>query len=246
VRNFKAIFKKQFKDTMANMGVLLNFILYPAMAWLMSAFAMPNFVGLPEDIAAMLRASTPNMAIMMAVMFAGMAIIPSVTGFIAEDIEKKNLRFLNMAGLKPAPYLLGIGSVTFFLSIFSAVAFGFISGFSGQGFWIFVLLLLSGVTASIVLGAIIGILSKNQQQATSLSFPAAMVFGFGPVLAMFNPNIARYLHPFFTQQLNVVANQLTFGTSDTPLWHSFAIIWANIAVFGVLFAIVYAKKGLKG
>jgi len=246
MRGFKAIFKKQLKDTIANPAVLMNFFIFPLMAWLMNSFATPDFEGVPEEIVEIIAAGTPNLAIMMAAMFAGMAIIPSVTGFIAEDIEKKSLRFLNMAGLKPAPYLLGIGSVTFFLSVFTSVAFGFISGFEGQDLWIFVGSLLSGVAASIVLGATIGILCKNQQAATGLSMPAAMVLGFGPMLAMFNDNIARFLHPFYTQQLNVIADYITLGGGDTPLWQAFAIIWANVLVLAVLFAVVYAKKGLKG
>ncbi|MCL2843744.1 MAG: ABC transporter permease, partial [Oscillospiraceae bacterium] len=149
-------------------------------------------------------------------------------------------------GMKPGPYLLGIGSVTFFLSIFSSVAFGFIAGFGGQNFWLFVASLLSGVAASIFLGATIGILCNSQAAATGLSMPAAMLFGFGPMLAGFNENIARVLHPLYTQQLNVIADYLTHGGGTTPLWQSFAIIWANVAVLGVLFAVVYAKKGLKG
>jgi len=246
MRGFKAIFKKQLKDTIANPAVLMNFFIFPLMAWMMNSFAAPDMGEIPEEFAEIIAANMPNLAIMMAAMFAGMAIIPSVTGFIAEDIEKKSLRFLNMAGLKPAPYLLGIGSVTFFLSAFTSIAFGFISGFEGQDFWIFVGSLLSGVAASIVLGATIGILCKNQQAATGLSMPAAMVLGFGPMLAMFNDNIARFLHPFYTQQLNVIADYITLGGGDVSLWQSFAIIWVNVAVLSVLFAIVYAKKGLKG
>jgi len=246
MRNFKAIFKKQLKDSIANPAVLMNFILFPLVALMMSAFGMPDFYGVPYDIRQIMEAGVPNMAIMMASMFAGMAIIPSVTGFIAEDIEKKSLRFLNMAGLKPAPYLLGIGSVTFFLSILTSIAFGFISGMGGQYFWIFVASLLSGVAASIVLGATIGMLCKNQQAATGLSMPVAMVLGFGPMLATFNENIARILHPLYTQQLNVIADYIQHGGGDVSLWQSFAIMWANVAVLGILFAIVYVKKGLRG
>ena len=246
MRNFKAIFKKQLKDTIANPAVLMNFIIFPLVALMMNAFASPDFYGVPDDMREMLEAGMPNMAIMMAAMFAGMAIIPSVTGFIAEDIERKSLRFLNMAGLKPAPYLLGVGSVTFFLSIFTSVAFGFISGMGGGDFWILVASLLSGVAASIMLGATIGMLCKNQQAATGLSMPVAMVLGFGPLLATFNQNIARILHPIYTQQLNVIADYIQYGGGDAPLWQSFAIIWANVAVLGILFAIVYVKKGLRG
>jgi ABC-2 type transport system permease protein len=43
--------------------------------------------------------------------FAGMTLVTTVCTLIAEDKEKKSLRFLIMAGVKPQEYLLGIGSV---------------------------------------------------------------------------------------------------------------------------------------
>jgi ABC-2 type transport system permease protein len=252
MRSLKSIFKKQIKDTMKNPMVLMNFIIFPIVAFAMNAFAVTDFSdieGMPAEVAEMMAANMPNLAIMMSAMFAGMGLIPAVAGFISEDIEMKNLRFLNMAGVKPAPYLLGIGSVTFFFSIFTAVAFGLISDFRGQDFWIFIASLMSGVAASIVLGATIGIFSGNQQTATALSMPAAMVLGFGPMMAQFNEDVANVLHFTYTQQLNVVADYLTTGggvVENSPLWQSFAVMWANVAVLGVLFAIAYRKKGLKG
>ena len=246
MRSFKAIFKKQIKDTISNPAVLMNYFIFLLMAFLMNTFTVMDFEDIPDEIAEMLMANMPNLAILMAAMFAGMGLVPAVTGVIAEDIEKKSLRFLNMAGVKPAPYLLGIGSVMFFLSIFTAIGFGLISDFRGQDFWIFVASLMSGVAASIVLGATIGILCKNQQAASGLSMPAAIVLGMGPMLAQFNETIARALHVLYMQQLNVVADYLARGGADTPLWQSFAIMWANVAVLGILFAVVYARKGLKG
>jgi hypothetical protein len=75
--------------------------------------------------------------------------------------------------------------------------------------------------------------------------PAAMILGFGPMIAQFNDGVARFLHPFYTQQLNIVADYLTMGTGQTSLWVSFAIMWANVAVFAILFVLVYNLKGLK-
>ena len=247
MNNFKAIFKKQLKDIKKNPTVLINFIIFPLVAFAMSRLMNFEFDdNIPEAVIEQMMANMPNMAIMMATVFAGMGLIPAVAGVIAEDIEKKSLRFLNMAGVKPGSYLLGIGCVTFFLSIFTAAAFGFVSDFRGQAFWIFGASILSGVAASIVLGATIGILSKNQQTATALAMPAAMILGFGPMMAQFNETVARLLNVFYTQQLNVVADYLTFGGAETELWQSFSIMWANVAVLAVLFVIVYAKKGLRG
>jgi len=253
---FKAVFKKQLKDTLRNPMSLMQYIVYPLIALLITAIM--DFESMAEDmiehlpsgtdintILSEMTANMPNMTTMQATIFAGMGLIPIVAGIIAEDIEKKSLRFLKMAGLKPMAYLLGIGGVIFFYSIFTSVAFAFIGGFRGLDFWIFLATMMSGVTGSIVLGATFGILTKNQQASAGITMPVALILGFGPMLAQFNERIARVLHVTYTQQLNVVADYINTGMSDTPLWQSFGIMWANVAVLGVLFAVVYSIKGLK-
>jgi ABC-2 type transport system permease protein len=174
-----------------------------------------------------------------------MALLPVAAGFIAEDIERKSLRFLMMAGVKPAPYLLGVGGVLYLISLLTSVAFALVGSYGGLDFLIFVTAMMSGIAGSIVLGATIGILTKNQQAATALSMPAALIIGFGPLLAQFNEGIANALRFLYTQQLNVVADRLNGLAVNTPLWQSFVIMWGNVAVLGILFAIVYAKKGIK-
>ena len=244
MRNVKAIFKKQLKGTLKTPQILFQFIIFPLLAFLMNIMMVTDFEGVPEDIAAMLTANMPNMVTMQAGMFAGMGLIIIISSMVAEDIEKKSLRFLMMAGVKPVSYLLGTSGVILFVSFFTAAAFSLIGNFSGLDFWIFTASLMSGVTASVVLGATIGILTKNQQSASALALPIAIVLGFGPMMAQFNDNIARFLHIFYTQQLNVVASYLTVGGVETALWQSFAIMWANVAVLGVLFAFAYFRKGL--
>ena len=246
MRNLKAIFKKQLKSTIRNPGILFQFIVFPLLAFLMDIMMVTDFEGIPQDIADMLAANMPNMVTMQATMFAGMGLIMVIAGIVAEDIEKKSLRFLMMAGVKPGAYLLGTSSVIFVVSFFTSVAFSLISEFTGVDFWIFTASLMSGVTGSIIVGATIGILTKNQQAASGLSLPIGLLLGFGPMMAQFNDRVANALHVFYTQQLNVVAAYLTTGGVDTPLWQSFAIMWGNVAVLGVLFAIVYKMKGLKG
>jgi len=244
----KAIFKKQFKGSVKNPETLIQFMIFPIMALIMGVMTNIDFEGydMPQEIIDAMIANMPNLATMMATMFAGMALIPTVAGIIAEDIEKKSLRFLIMAGVKPSAYLIGVGSVIFLVSVLTSAAFGLIAGFGGVSFLIFVVSMLSGVAASIVIGATIGILTKNQQAATALSMPIAMVLGFGPMMAQFNDTAARVLHIFYTQQLNVVADMLNNVPGvTTPIWQSIAIIWANVAVVGILFVIVFRRKGVR-
>jgi len=245
MRNFKAIFRKQLLDTFKEGSALMNYAIYPLMGFMMAMFATPNFDGIPEEIAHMLAGGMPNMVTMMATMFAGMGLIPIVAAIIAEDMEKKSFRFLTMAGVKPVSYLLGVGGVSFFLSMFTTAAFGLlIETNSPRDTWIFMGAMLSGVLASIFAGATVGILSKTMLSAQGLSMPAAILLGFGPMLAQFNGTIANLMSPFYTQQLNVIADTLAGHGNGTPLWQSFAIIWGNVVVLGIVFAVVYRKKGL--
>ena len=251
----KAIFKKQLKATGANPESLIQFIIYPLFAWALGSIIdtdsmAADFAALPlpyymiENIIREMQASMPSMVTMQATIFAGMGLIPVVATIIADDIERKSLRFLSMAGVKPAAYLIGVGSVITFLAFFSSMGFTLVDGFFGRNMLLFMGAMMSAVVASIVLGATLGIMCRNVQSATGLSMPAAILLGFGPIFAQFNDRAARIFHPFYTQQLNVIADYLNFGVSETPLWQSFAIIWANIAVLVVLFGLVYRKKGI--
>jgi len=246
MRNVKAVFKKQLKGTLRSPEILIQFIMFPLIAFLMNVIMVTDFEGVPYDIAEMLKANMPNMVTMQASIFAGMGLIMAMSGIVSQDIENKSLRFLTMAGVKPMSYLIGVSGVIFLVSFCTSVAFAFIGEFSGADFWIFTAAMMSAVAGSIVVAATLGILAGSQESASGLSLPIALILGFGPMMAQFNDTLARYLHIFYTQQLNVVANYLTAGGGDTPLWQSFVIMWANVAVLAMVFAVVYAKKGIKG
>jgi ABC-2 type transport system permease protein len=186
---------------------------------------------------------------MLAGVFVGMALIPTVAGIAAEDRERKSLRFLVMAGVRPSAYLLGIGGVIFVVSLILSLAFTLMGRFSGQEFWLFMAVMMSGVVASTILGLAIGIHANNQQAATGLSVPVALVFGFAPMIAIFNEPMMRVTRFFYTQQIDIILNSfhsVSGYPATTNLWESFGIIGANTAVMVVLFAFVFAKKGLRG
>jgi len=231
MRSVKTIFVKQANDMFKNMGTLIQFLIFPAVALLMT-----HLVAIPD-------ADMPNnmFVTMKAAMFAGMALIPVMTGIIAEDVERKSLKLLVMAGVKPHQYLLGIGGFILLAGTVAAVAFSLMGDFAGIETVKFLTILITGTAASIILGATIGIVAKNRQSATSISMPIAMVLGFAPMVANFNETIERFSGILFTQQINVIVNDFDANFSGAML-----IVGANIAVLTVLFAIAYKKKGLRG
>ncbi len=97
-----------------------------------------------------------------------------------------------------------------------------------------------GVAASILLGASIGMLSKNTQSATATATPFALILGFMPMLAQFNESISKIANVLYTQQLNVIINNFSANFTQALI-----VIAANIAVLVVLFIVAYKKKGLR-
>jgi ABC-2 type transport system permease protein len=78
--------------------------------------------------------------------------------------------------------------------------------------------------------------------ATSLFVPVMMVFSFSPMLAMFNDKIEKVARVFYTQQLRVLMNQMSFEGIKTE---SILILVVNAVLAVVLFFAAFRKKGLE-
>jgi len=234
MKSARAIFIKQARDTLKNPSMLIQFIIFPVMA-----FIMTEFVAKPEP-------EIPNsqFVTMFAAMFSGMSPLVMTATAIAEDRERRSLRFLVMAGVKPYEYLCGIGGVILLASAVMSLLFAFMGGFVGAEFWKFVAVIMLGSVASVILGATVGIFSKNQQAATALGMPIAMVLGFTPMLAMFNETVEKIFNVFYTMQMNKVAIGFSFEQTES-MSEPVLIMLANIAVLTVLFILAFRMKGLR-
>ena len=231
MRSIRAIFSKQLRDVIKNRMVLIQFIVFPLVAFVFTEIvAKPN-----PDI------SDSMFVTMFAGIFSGMSVLSTVANFIAEDRERKSLRFLVMAGVKPYQYMLGIGGVMMGVSLIVSIVFGLMGGFQGMDFVRFVAALLLGAVASTLLGATVGIASKNQQSATAIAMPLGMILGFTPMLALFSDTVQKVFGVFYTMQVNVLVGDLSGGFMKPA-----TIILANITVLAALFMLIYNKNGLRG
>jgi ABC-2 type transport system permease protein len=231
MRNARAIFLKQARDIFRNPMVLVQFVIFPLVAFVMTEMIAKSNPDIPRNM----------FVTMMASIFAGMALIPTMAGVIAEDMERKSLRFLVMAGVKPHEYLIGTGGFILLAGAFVSVLFCFIGEFPGTELVKFAAVLIAGVAASILLGATLGILSKNQQAATSIAMPLAVLLGFTPMIAQFNETVRKGASILYTQQLNVIV-----GDFSANFPKAMAVIGGNIAVLAVLFVLAYRRKGMRG
>jgi ABC-2 type transport system permease protein len=100
----------------------------------------------------------------------------------------------------------------------------------------------AGFVISILMGACIGVFSTNQMSATSLFMPVMMVFSFAPMLAMFNDKIEKVAGIFYTQQLRILMNRMSF---DAIRPEAVLTVVLNGALALLLFFAAFKKKGLE-
>jgi len=228
MRNIGVIIKKQLKDTFKNKTVLIQFVMFPLLT-LVFEHAI-NIPDMPELFFTKL----------FSVMYMGMAPLTSAAAIISEEKEKNTLRVLMMANVKPWEYLAGIG--VYVWTICMAGAGVMASSLPAKDIPFFLCVMAAGFIISIAAGACIGIFAPNQMVSTSLVMPVMLIFSFAPMLAMFNDKIEKVARIFYTQQIRVLLNNMSF---DGIRPESFLIIAVNAALAVILFFAAFKRKGLE-
>jgi len=222
----RAVFWKQIKDTIKNKTVLIQFLMFPVLGVIMERSV--DIEGLADNYFVMLFAT----------MYIGMAPLSSVAAIISEEKEANTLRILIMSNVKANEYLIGVGTYVVGACMVGALIFGVTGGYKGPSLLIFVLIMTLGIILSTLLGSVIGIGSKNQMTATSITLPVMIFFSFLPMISMFNKTVAKISKYIYTQQINVLLNQVgQFKVSNESL----IIIAVNMIVFIALFGYVYGR-----
>ncbi|MBQ7958615.1 MAG: ABC transporter permease [Oscillospiraceae bacterium] len=230
MKNITAVFLKQIKETFRNKTILIQFLMFPVMVIIMeNAIKLEN---MPEHFFVKL----------FAVMFVGMAPLTCMSAIISEEKEKNTLRALMMSNVKPFEYLLGVGAYVFIMCIIGAVVFAVCGGYEGKDLLAFMAVMGAGILLSALTGAVIGVFSKNQMSATSITIPVMMIFSFLPMLSMFNESIEKVARITYSQQMSILINGI--GNSAIKP-ESIIIIAVNFVVASILFTLAFRKKGLE-
>lgn len=230
MRNVYAVFWKQARETFRNKAVLIQFLLFPLITLVMENAI--KLEGMPEHFFVKL----------FAVMFVGMAPLTCMSSVISEEREKNTLRALLMSNVRPGQYLLGVGAYVWLMCMVGAGIFALCGGYRGAGLAAFLGVMAAGILLSALVGAVIGVCSKNQMAATSITVPVMMVFSFLPMLSLFNETIEKVARVTYSQQISILINGI--GT-ETVTGESVAVIGVNFAIALVLFFWAYRKKGLE-
>jgi len=230
MRNVSAVLLKQMKETLKNKTILIQFLMFPVMTIIMeTAIKMED---MPEHYFVKI----------FSVMFVGMAPLSCLSAIISEEREKDTLRALMMSNVKAYEYLLGVGIYVWLMCMIGALVFAICGEYSGKDFLVFLLIMAFGILVSGLIGAVIGIVSKNQMSATSVTVPVMMVFAFLPMIAIFNASFEKIARVTYSQQMTVLINGIG---SERVKTESILVIAANFVIAVALFIGAYKKKGLE-
>lgn len=230
MKNIKAVFMKQILDTVKNKTIFIQFLMFPIMVIIMETAI--KIEDMPEHFFVKL----------LAVMFVGMAPLTCMSAIISEEKEKNTLRALMMSNVKPWQYLVSIGVYVFIMCMAGTAVFAVLGKYKGAELAMFLFSMIAGIILSEIIGAVIGIFSRNQMAATSLTLPIMMIFSFVPMLSMFNESIKKFAGIIYSQQISDLINGI--GTSEVSA-ESILVIAINFIVGLVLFAVAYKKRGLE-
>ncbi len=221
-----AIFKKQIKDTLRNKTVFIQFVMFPVMTLIMTNAI--NIQEMPENF----------FVILFATMYIGMAPLTSIASIISEEKEKNTLRVLIMSNVKPHEYLLGIGSYVWFACMLGGAVICTAGGYNLPTSIAFMGILAIGILTSLLIGAIIGIGSKTQMMATSITVPVMMIFSFVPMLSLFNRTIEKIARVLYSEQISRMLNQI-----NSLQFHAenIGVIGLNILIAAILFIMIFKK-----
>lgn len=229
IRRINAILKKQIKDTLKNKSILIQFIMFPILTVIIA-----NSVSM-EDLPSNFFVN------LFAIMYIGMAPLTSMSTIISEEKESNTLRVLLMSNVKAHEYLFGTSFYVITLCFLGSILIVLQSDLNSHEKLIFLSLMLIGIIVSTLIGAVIGLISKNQMSATSISVPAMMIFSFMPMLSMFNDKIAKISKYLYSQQISDAVNAISEFRYDID---HMAIVIINAIVALLLFGLLYKKRGL--
>lgn len=230
-RRIKAVFKKQMMNTPHNIGILIQFSIYPILMFIIVLSSSQL-----DDIGKM------QVAMSLSTIFVGLTPMLVINNTTREDRATSTLRMLIMSTVKPIEYFIGINTWILLLSLVDAFVFGILGGFSGLRLIIFVSGLMFGVLTTLMLGSVFSIAIRGSSQLV-IGFISiiSMLNGMLPIFASGNKSVLNVTKYWYTQQVMDIMGDLIDNFYGN-FYFRFIIIGANLLLFYILFIIFYKKN----
>ncbi|GHU75191.1 ABC transporter permease [Clostridia bacterium] len=228
---FAALFRKDLKDSLRNSQCLLMMALAIVMVLIYKNLALG---GETMPLEFILMFGTLMSLCLQSIAIAAM--------MIAEEKEKYTLRTLMLSNVSSGEFLLSKVCVVFLMITATDIIIYMLvyNGFAAAGGVPFARYLAGSSATSvsmILLGCVVGILSKNQMTTGLLSSPMALVLLLPSMFGMMDESIGKFSRFLPTDAMIHILNgdNMAFSSGVIAVW--------TIASLGI-FALAYSKKRL--
>lgn len=222
IRNCLAIFQKQKTDIIRNKKTLLLFFVFPITLIVMCTL---------DDSAA-------ESFFLFVIMGDVMPPMISIASQVAEERERGIIRGLIYIGVNSIEYLAGMMLCTAMFSfICTCLMCSIIENKLNVSISLEIMFIhLVAIVCSMIIGAIIGILAKNQVAVSAMTVPISLSLLFMSILGMSKKKIYLISRYFYPQ----VATDVTIKNSIDM--ENIMILLVNITVLIFIFALLYQKR----
>lgn len=235
MRICKALFIKDFKNCFMNKNIFLMLLL-PVLFGVLYKFLLNDF----------LQDANRFVLVMCVVMIIAIIPLNILASMVAEEKEKQTLRSLMLANVSAVDFLFSKALVTLILIVLDGALIFIVcqEPIGHLGFFLLFLILTSlGV---LFFGALVGLFSKDQMSAGTLSSPLMILLMLPPMLEQLNAVIEKVAVLFPTTSFQTLYLQLmtkgAFFNHQTFLALGICFLWIVIGIG--LFIYGYKKKGL--
>lgn len=230
-KRVNAIFMKEFKDFSKNPNVLIMCFL-PIMFALIYGKLMGNAV---PKIAALCICTLCSLTMV------GCLVVAIL---IAEEKEKNTLKTLMLSPLSPIEFLLGKSLITLFLCLITNLIIFFLVNPSGINLIIYIIISLISSVTMIILGAVIGLLSKTQMETSIIGFPIYMGLMLIPMLSNINSLFKSIANLFFTYHTIEILGKVYKGQNLFSIRYDLLVIFIWLIISLLLFIFTCKKVKL--
>lgn len=236
IRICKALFMKDLKNCFVNKNVFLMLAL-PVLFGVMYKFLLGDI----------LKEATGSFVIVMCIVMT-ISIIPLnvLANMVAEEKEKHTLRSLMLANVSATDFLLSKAFVALVLMLIDGILI-FLVCQEPIGYLVYFLIFYILASLSVLFfGALVGLLSKDQMSAGTLSSPLMIFLMLPPIFSQLNEMIEKIAVIFPTTSFQTLYLQLStkqpFFNQDTVIAIIVCIVWIILGVIAFMYG--YKKKGL--
>ncbi|SES62417.1 ABC-2 type transport system permease protein [Enterococcus malodoratus] len=241
VKRINAITGLKFQTIISNLSMMSN----PLIALFLVIVFRKVMANLPQGSGAFrVDAFLLGLGLIMNIVSGGLLI--SSTS-IAEEKEKNTLRVLMTSSVKSNEYLIGSLIPTFSIIMIVNLLLIPASGISYSAIHLptFLLITASGTLISIIIGFVIGILTKDQMQSGVICTPILLVFTMLPQLRFFSSTIEKVSSYTYS---GVIASYVDgiFSKEGYALNSRDLVTVAIWFILGiVIFILAYKKRGME-